>query len=83
MALACRKRSFDIKPLLCSNEVAKAIRTNQHELQTLSGIFEPVEAIIAISENPNLLEREKAIDNLKWNWLEEHTFLIILPSNAF
>ena len=74
-ALACRKHGFDIKQAIVgNNEVAKTIRTSNTHDFNLSGIFEPVEAIIAISENPNLLEREKAIDNLKWNWLEEHTF---------
>ena len=40
----------------------------------LSGMVDDLEVRFAIAEEPNLLEREKRIDALKWNWLEEHTF---------
>lgn len=74
-AISCRKHGFDIKQAIVgNNEIAQTIRTSNTHDFNLSGLFEQLDTLMAIAENPNLLEREKAIDNLKWNWLEEHTF---------
>ncbi|HKL95836.1 MAG TPA: DUF2764 family protein [Paludibacteraceae bacterium] len=74
-AISSRKHGFDIKQAIVgNNEIAQTIRkSNTHDFN-LSGLFEQVEAIMTIAENKNLLKREKAIDSLKWEWLEEHTF---------
>jgi len=74
-AISCRKHGFDIKrAIVGNNEIAQTIRTSNTHDFNLSGIFDNIETLITIAEKPNLLEREKAIDTLKWNWLEEHTF---------
>ncbi len=34
----------------------------------------PVKDVIKMMDNPNLLVKEKYLDNLRWRWLDEHTF---------
>ncbi len=74
-AIICRKHGMDIKQAIVGNNtVAKAIRKNSTRDFGLTGIFDDLETLMLLSEEPNLLERERKIDQLKWNWLEEHSF---------
>ncbi len=74
-ALICRKHGFDIKQaIIGNNTVAQAIRTSNTRDFGLAGIFDETDTLMAIADEPNLLEREKKIDLLKWNWLEDKTF---------
>ena len=34
----------------------------------------PVKDVIKMMDDPNLLVKEKYLDNLRWQWLDEHTF---------
>lgn len=34
----------------------------------------PVKDVIKMMDNPNLLIKEKYLDDLRWRWLDEHTF---------
>lgn len=73
-AIICRKHGFNVrKAIVGSGEVAEALRTSTARDFGLAGI-DDLEKIFALAEEPNLLEREKKIDALKWAWLEEHTF---------
>jgi hypothetical protein len=40
----------------------------------MANLFEYTEEVIKLAEDTDLLEREKKIDALKWDWLDEHTF---------
>lgn len=74
-AIACRKHNFEIRTfVLGNNEVAQTIRTSNARDFGLSGMFDQLDTVLRIAEEADLLEREKKIDALKWNWLEEHTF---------
>ncbi len=74
-AIACRKHGFDMRTLVIgNNEVSQTIRSSNARDFGLQGIFEQLEAVLRIAEEPNLLLREKQIDALKWQWLDEHTF---------
>lgn len=74
-AIACRKHGFDMRTLVIgNNEVAQTIRSSNARDFGLQGIFDQLESILRISEEPNLLLREKQIDTLKWQWLDEHSF---------
>lgn len=74
-AIACRKHGFDPQQFIIgNNEVAQALRKSNARDFGLAGVFEELDAVLNIAEEPNLLTREKQIDTLKWNWLEEHTF---------
>ncbi len=74
-AIACRKHGFDQRNMvLGDNEVANTIRQSNARDFGLSGLFEQLDLVLRISEEQDLLEREKKIDALKWAWLEENTF---------
>ncbi|MBN2765963.1 MAG: DUF2764 family protein [Paludibacteraceae bacterium] len=73
--IACRKHGFDTKSLIIGqNEVANTIRLSNARDFGLSGMFDQLDTVMRIAEEENLLEREKKIDALKWEWLEENTF---------
>ena len=74
-AIACRKHGFDMRSLVIgNNEVAQTIKSSNARDFGLQGIFEQLDSVLRIAEEPNLLFREKQIDALKWQWLDEHTF---------
>jgi hypothetical protein len=74
-ALACRKHGFNHKSMIVgNNEVANIIRQSNARDFGLAGMFAEYELVNRIAEENDLLEREKKIDALKWNWLDENTF---------
>jgi len=72
-AYASRKYEMNIE-VLGVNEVADAIRTSKLRDFGLSGIFDDFETFQRLSDEDDLFEREKKIDLLKWQWLDEQTF---------
>ena len=75
VASSARKFHFDATNFIIGdNEVARAIRTTSARDWGLSGTIEYLEQVQRIAEETDLIEREKKIDLLKWNWLEEQTF---------
>ena len=74
-AIACRKYGFDSQQFIVGdNEIANILRKSNARDFGVTGEFEAYEAVVRISEETNLLTREKMIDELKWAWLEERTF---------
>jgi hypothetical protein len=74
-AIACRKHGFDQRSMVLGNsEIANAIRLSNARDFGLTGVFEQLDVLMRIADEPNLLEREKKIDALKWEWLEENSF---------
>lgn len=75
IAILCRKYEMDAsKAVIGSNEIATILRTSHSRDFGISGMFDQLEIVLRIAEEANLLEREKKLDALRWNWLEEHTF---------
>lgn len=75
IAVLCRKYEMDAsKAVIGSNEIASILRTTHSRDFGISGMFDQLELVMRIAEESNLLEREKKLDALRWNWLEEHTF---------
>lgn len=75
LAITCRKYHLDTKHyVIGNNEVAKMLRVSNARDFGLTGTFDQLEAVIRISEESDLAEREKKIDALKWAWLDEHVF---------
>lgn len=75
-ALACKKYKWDIKEAIVgNNSIAQTIKqnVNAHDFN-LTNELEAYEVLVSIADEKNLLEREKRIDALKWNWLEENSF---------
>ncbi len=75
-ALTCRKYGWDIKSAIVGdNVVAETIRNSVSARDfNLKAEIDYFDALVSISETANLLDRERRIDALKWNWLEENTF---------
>jgi hypothetical protein len=74
-ALNCRKHEISVEnQLIGNNEVVQGIlRSNARDFG-LSQDFPEIEQILAVWEQENMLEREKALDTIRWNWINEHTF---------
>jgi len=74
-ALSCRKHEIPVETqLIGDNEVVQSIlRSNARDFG-LSQDFPQIEQILAEWERENILEREKALDSIRWNWIDEHTF---------
>ena len=74
-ALAARKYKMDVSQVVVGNtDVSEMIRTSNARDFGLTEMLEYFEPILRISEIEELVEREKKIDLLKWNWMEEAIF---------
>lgn len=75
VALIARKFKMDIAPLIVGDtEVCETLRTSSARDFGLAGEVDMLELLVKISETEELVEREKKIDQLRWNWMEEATF---------
>lgn len=75
VALTARKFKMDVAPLIVGDtDVCEALRTSGARDFGLSGEVEWLEQLVKISETEELVEREKKIDRLRWDWMEEATF---------
>ena len=75
VALTARKFKMDIAPLIVGDtEVCEALRTSGARDFGLTGEVDFLDQLVKISEAEELVEREKKIDQLRWNWMEEATF---------
>ncbi len=75
-ALACRHHKISPEDqLVCKNFVTEQIlRSNANDFGLMQE-FPEIEKILAAWENSeSLTHREKAIDQLKWDWIDEKTF---------
>ena len=68
-----RKYNIELE-VIGENEVAETIKTSNQRDFGLARIVENIENIQRISDEADLFEREKKIDLLKWQWLDEQTF---------
>ena len=72
-AYANRKYNIEVEPV-GDNEIAEAIKTSSQRDFGLTGIFDDLENFKRLSEETDIIEREKKIDLLRWQWLDEQTF---------
>ena len=78
-AINCHKYNYGIENQLiranCRNEVFKSLLKETPKLDSLSDEVMYIEKILQTAESDdNLSKKEKAIDMLKWKFLEEFTF---------
>ncbi len=72
LALNCRKYGLDVEgQLVGDNEICQALANSTARDFNLSQVFPQMDSLLRISEEPDLLEREKKIDRLKWAYLDE------------
>ena len=75
VALTARKFKMDIAPLIVGDtEVCEALRTSGARDFGLTGEVDFLDQLVKISETEELVEREKKIEQLRWNWMEEASF---------
>lgn len=75
VAFTARKYKWEVaQHIIGSTEVCETLRTSSVRDFGLSGEVNCLEALIKISEIADLVEREKKLDSLRWNWVEETTF---------
>ena len=74
IALTARKYKLDIAPHIVGDTVVcDALRTSNARDFGLLGSIDYWEQLAKAGETEDLVEREKKIDQLRWNWLEEHS----------
>ena len=74
-AITCRKHGLDKAGYIVGdNEVAQALRTSNARDFGLGDTVDYLPDLGRIAEETDLMAREKKVDLLKWEWLEEHTF---------
>lgn len=74
-AITARKHSLPVQGLIVGdNEVAEALRTSSAKDWGLSQSVWFFDRLIKIQDEPDLTVREREMDMIKWNWLEENTF---------
>ena len=75
VALSCRKYKMPTSDFIVGKgDIAKALRTSSARDFGLSGAFDEFDEVVSISELANLMDRERSLDLLKWQWIEEHVF---------
>ena len=86
VAQICRKHGFDVKTqIIGEGEVAEQLRTHTSQkdfgLNELPGDFQ---SILALAQIEDLLQREKAMDAIRFEWLQERTeFDFFSPEMVF
>lgn len=74
-AITCRKHGLDkAEYIVGENEVAESIRTSNARDFGLGDTVDYLPTLQRIAEETDLMAREKKVDLLKWEWLEENTF---------
>ena len=74
-AFSARKFKVEVSPnIVGKTDVSEAIRQSNARDFGLSGSLEYFDQLVRISETHELVERERKIDLLKWNWMEDATF---------
>lgn len=77
LLIAYAGRKYDIKyqeHILGSDEISNQIRISGARDFGLSNKLEYITTLSQIADEENLVQREKQIDQLRWNWMEEVTF---------
>jgi hypothetical protein len=74
-ALNCMRYGYDREAsVIGSSEIAEAIRTSNSKDFGIAPLFPEVEELIRLADEADILERERKIDLIRWNWLEEKGF---------
>lgn len=73
-AANCRRLGLDAKPyIIGNNPVAQALRTNNTRDWGLGSEIDYLDDIMRIVSETDALTKERQLDNLRWNWIEQAT----------
>lgn len=83
-AAICQKHKFDIdKVIVGNNEVAQTLRKNGvGKNSNLAVLLPELKEIIALTDIDDLLQREKHIDALRWQWIEDNALFNYFDTQA-
>ena len=75
VATICRRHNLDSdRHIIGDNEVAQNLKSNKTLTDFgLNGLIDYIDNILHIAENSDLLQRERYIDKLRFEWLDEQT----------
>lgn len=75
VAQICRKHGFDVKQqIVGQGEVADQLRTHTTQKDFgLSEVMDEYQEILALAQIEDLMDREKAIDAIRFEWLQSRT----------
>jgi hypothetical protein len=74
-AITCRKHDLDrAEYVVPGNETAELLRTSNARDFGLGESLDYLPELMRVAEETDLLMRERRLDVMKWNWLEEETF---------
>lgn len=78
VATICRKHGFDVSRMIVGRgTVADILRKNLPQKDFgLAGVLDDVQDIMSLVEVENLMEREKRMDALRFQWLDNATLFI-------
>lgn len=75
IAMNCRNFGYRRETMVVGDDdISIAIRTSNAKDFGIKPIFPEVDDVMRLADEPDLFERERKIDLLKWNWLEEKGF---------
>ncbi|EGJ71088.1 hypothetical protein Bcop_0876 [Bacteroides coprosuis DSM 18011] len=75
IALAGRKHQIKYQDhILGSDSISKQIRNSSARDFGLSTVLDYLNSLIRLSDEEDLVQREKRIDQMRWKWMEENTF---------
>lgn len=73
-AINSRNYAIDLaSAVVGTSEIAETIRNSSAKDFGIASMFPYFDEVMRIADEPNLLERERKMDLLKWSWLEENT----------
>ncbi|MGI5834815.1 MAG: DUF2764 family protein [Bacteroidales bacterium] len=73
-ALNCRKYNLPVAgQIIGNNAVAESLKISTVRDFNVSGLFSKMDNLLNLADEENLLEREKMIDRIKWDYLDEHS----------
>ena len=74
-AYTARRYKWEVSSAIVGDSpVCELLRTSSARDFGLTGELECFEALVKITETTDLVDKEKKIDMLRWNWMEEATF---------
>jgi hypothetical protein len=82
-ALVCRKYKFDrANYIVGSTDTAEKLRRSNARDFDLGDLLEYLPAVMRIAEEPDMLQRERRTDLLKWEWLDLQTVVRIFDVDS-
>ena len=75
VALMARKYKWDVARMVVGDtDICEALRTSNARDFGLSGVLDGIEQVMKLTESDDMMERERKMDLLRWDWMEQQTF---------